>query len=100
MYVTYVFGGVAVGSAILFPLLNAIKSPGTFLKSLMGVGVLVALFGVSYMLSSPAVTNSWVARGITEGVSKMVGAGLIMFYMVMVIAVLGLIYSEVSKAFK
>ena len=66
----------------------------------MGVGVLVVLFGVAYVLSSSAVTNSWVARGITEGVSKMVGAGLIMFYMVMTIAVLGLIYSEVSKAFK
>jgi hypothetical protein len=38
--------------------------------------------------------------GITEGTSKLVGAGLITFYIVIIGAVIGLVYSEISKAFK
>jgi len=36
----------------------------------------------------------------TEFSSKMIGAGLTMFYIVLVIAILGMIYSEIAKAFK
>jgi hypothetical protein len=38
--------------------------------------------------------------GIGEGGSKLIGAGLITFYVVMVIAFLGLIASEINKALK
>ena len=55
---------------------------------------------ICYSVSSSVVKASWAAKGITEGVSKMVGAGLIMFYVVLIVAALGLIYSEISKAFK
>lgn len=38
--------------------------------------------------------------GITEGSSKLIGAGLIMFYITLVLAIIGVIYSEINKALK
>lgn len=100
LYVGYGLIFLAVGSAIIFPLIQGLKNPKGLVKSLIGVGALVVLFVIGYSLSSSAVTNSWAAKGITESVSKLVGAGLIMFYIVLAAAAIGLIYSEVSKAFK
>jgi hypothetical protein len=100
LYVGYGLILVAVGSAIVFPLIQGVQNPKSLVKSLIGVGALVVLFILGYALSSSAVTTTWAAKGITEGVSKLVGAGLIMFYIVLIVAALGLIYSEVSKAFK
>ncbi len=100
LYIGYTLIAIAVGSAIVFPLIQGIQNPKSLVKSLMGVGALVVLFIIGYALSSSAVTTTWAAKGITENVSKLVGAGLIMFYIVLVIAALALIYSEISKAFK
>lgn len=100
LYVGYGLIFLAVGSAIIFPLIQGLQNPKGLVKSLIGVGALIVLFIVGYALSSSAVTTSWEAKGITEGTSKLVGAGLIMFYIVLIVAALGLIYSEISKAFK
>ena len=100
LYVGYGLIAIAVGSAIIFPLIQGLKNPKGLVKSLIGVGALAVLFIIGYTLSSSAVAVSWAAKGITAGVSKLVGAGLIMFYIVLLVAALGLIYSEVSKAFK
>lgn len=102
LWLGYLLFIVAIGSAIVLPLLHAIKTPGTFLKSLYGVGALVLIFVVSYAISSLSsdVTQAQAALGVTEGSSTMIGAGLIMFYITLVVAVIGIVYSEISKAFK
>lgn len=100
LYIGYGLIFVAVGSAIVFPLIQGLKDPKSLVRSLIAVGALVVVFIIAYALSSSDVTNAWAAKGVTENVSKLVGAGLIMFYIVLIVAVLGLIYSEISKAFK
>jgi hypothetical protein len=100
LFISYILLIVAVGAAIVFPLLYAIKTPGVFIKSLMGLGALVVLFGISYALSGSKVVPSQAALGVTEGSSKLIGAGLIMLYLSLIASVVGLIFSEISKAFK
>jgi hypothetical protein len=100
LYVGYALITIAVLSAIVFPLIQGLQNPKSLVKSLIGVGALVVLFIIGYALSSSTVAANWAAKGITEGTSKLVGAGLIMFYIVLITAALGLIYSEISKAFK
>jgi len=100
LWLGYLLFIVAAGSAIVLPLLNAIKTPGTFVKSLYGVGALVGLFIISYLISGSDITQNQAALGVTEGSSKMIGAGLIMFYITLVVAILAIMYSEISKAFK
>lgn len=100
LYIAYVLFIIAAASAIILPMVNAVKTPGALVKSLVGVGVLVVLFGISYALSGSNVSSDHAAMGITENQSKMIGAGLTMLYLSLGLAVVALIYSEISKALK
>jgi hypothetical protein len=100
LYIGYGLIIFAVGAAIVFPLIQGLKDPKSLVKPLIGIGAIVVFFVIGYVLSSGTVTASWAAKGITEGSSKLIGAGLIMFYIVLGLAVVSVIYSEISKALK
>jgi hypothetical protein len=100
IYISYALLFVAVLAMIVLPLMNAIKAPGDMAKSAMGLGALVVLFIIAFLISGSELTSAQQAAGITESGSKMIGAGLTMFYFVFVIAVISMIYSEISKALK
>jgi hypothetical protein len=100
LYLFYALLFIAVAAAIVFPLLYAIKQPAALGKSAIGVGVLVVLFVIAYAMSGSEVNIKAAAAGISESVSKLIGAGLIMFYITLALAVLALIYSEISKALR
>lgn len=100
LYGVYILLAVAVSSSILLPLISALKSPANLKKSLLWIASIGVLFIISYALSGSEVTSVQAAKGITAATSKLVGAGLTMFYLVSAIAVIGLIYSEINKALK
>jgi hypothetical protein len=100
LYASYALLALAVGAAIVLPLLNILQSPGQIKKGLFALVGMVVLFVISYALSGSEISADQAAKGISEGTVKFVGAGLTMFYLVAGIAVVGLIYSEISKAFK
>lgn len=100
LFLMYILLIGAAGLAIVLSVINMVKTPGAFMKSLYGIIGVIVLFGISYAISGSDVTVAQKAKGITEGISKMVGAGLIMFYCVCTIAVAGLVYSEINKALK
>lgn len=100
LYIGYVLMIGAVASAVILSILSAIKTPGALLKSLYGIGALIVLFLVCWAISSSDVTPQWEAQGISHGVSKFVGGGLLTFYVVIIAAVIGLVFSEVNKALK
>ncbi len=100
LYIAYAVFIVAGAAAIVFPLVNSLKNPGSIGKSLVGVGAMVVLFIIAYVLSGDEVTAKYTALGVDAGSSKLIGAGLTMFYFVIVLGFVGIIYSEVSKAFK
>jgi hypothetical protein len=100
LYTSYVLIGIAIVSAVVLPLLNAVKSPGELKKGLFALLGMIILFVISYAMAGSEVSTEHAAKGITSSTSKLVGAGLIMLYLVSAIAVVGLIYSEISKALK
>jgi len=100
LYIGYILFFIAVASAILMPLAKSLQSPGELKKPLIAILAMVALFAISYALTGSDLTPEQAAKGITETTSKLVGAGLTFFYLISGIAVLGLIYSEINKAFK
>lgn len=99
-YIFYVLLFIAVASMIIFPIVHMLREPSTLLRSAIGIGVVVILFVISYALADSEVTLKAAAVGVTETSSKLIGAGLIMFYITLVVSGLALIYSEVSKALK
>ena len=100
LYLSAILLVVAAASAVVLPLLHAIKHPAGLVKSLFGVGGLVVLFIIAYSLSGSEISAKAIALGVDESGSKMIGAGLILFYFVLVISIVGVIYSEVNKALK
>lgn len=100
LYIGYTLFLVALAAAVFLPLITALKSPKDLLKSLMGLGALVVIFLISFGLSGSEVTAKYVAQGVGEGSSKLIGAGLTMFYIVFFVAVLGIVFSEINKALK
>jgi len=100
LYVGYGLLIMALGAATILPLINALKSPKELMKSGMAIGALLVVFLISFGLSGSEVTAKYTAQGIGESSSKLIGAGLTMFYIVFLIAAIGIVYSEISKALK
>jgi hypothetical protein len=99
-YVFYILLIIAVVSAIVFPIINAFKTPGSMGKSAIGLGALVVLFIISYALAGNHISVKALALGETESSVKFIGAGLIMFYLALLLSLVALVYAEISKALK
>lgn len=100
LYAMYALLVVAVIAAIVLPLLNALQSPANLFKSLYGFIALVVLFVIAYAIADSTVKPEWAVLGVGQTGVKIIGAGLIVFYITMAAAIIGLIYSEISKALK
>jgi hypothetical protein len=99
LYVFYGLLAIAVITAIAFPIVNAIKTPAALLKSLIGVGALLLLFGVAYAMSDSDLSQRSAAM-VGANTGKLISAGLILFYITLLLAILAVVYSEITKAFK
>lgn len=100
LYISYGALIVAIGAAVIMPLLHSIKHPKTLLGSLLGVGALLVLFVICYATSDSEVSAKARALGTDESSSRLIGAGLYTFYAVFIVSLLGMVYSEVNKALK
>lgn len=100
LYFSYALMLVAVLSAVGLSIMNAMKNPGSFGKSMIGIAGLVVLFFLCYAISDSTVKPTWVVLGITSNTVKLISAGLLTLYLTGLVAVVGLIYSEVNKALK
>ena len=95
----FILFGIAAVVAIVFPILGMVKDFQKAKRSLVGVGILVVIFVIGYALSSDEAYK--VGEQVVEGsVSKRAEAGIIAFYVMIVLAIVAIIYTEISKAFK
>ena len=100
LMVTYVLIGIAVVSVVVLPLIKAIDNPKTLIGTAIGLGVLLVIFGIGYALSGDEVLPKYVSQGVGAGISKFVGGLLTTMYLLFGAAIVGIVYTEVSKAFK
>lgn len=94
---TYLLLAIAVISAIGFPVFELLKNPKGAKGALLGLGLLVVVFGLSYAFSSDVNPSK---MELSPGSVKLVDTGLFAFYILAAIAVGATVYSEVSKIFK
>jgi len=107
LYAGYILVAVAFVTAIVMNLINALNDPKTLLKSAIGIGVLGVVFLIGYSMA-PDVLDS-AARLAFENAKidleadstlqtfKLVGGALTTTFVLVVIAVVGLVYSSISK---
>ena len=100
IYACYILLFLAVITAVVFPLVQIVQNPKALVKSGVGVAGLAVLFIISYALSGSEVTVKYTTMGVEENGSKLIGAGLIMFYIILIVTVISMVYSEINKALK
>ena len=90
---------VATLSAVVFPIIGMAKDIKKAINSLIGIGALLVIFVIGYIMSNEEVYS--IGDRVVEGtMSKISEAGLFTFYVMIVLAVGTIIYTEISKAFK
>ena len=93
---------IAIGAiiAISFAVLNLFSKSGNSKKTLFGICAFIAVVLLSFILASDTVLPSYEKYEISSSSSKRVGVGLYTFYILTAIAIIGVVYSEFTKAFK
>ncbi|MCR5424604.1 MAG: hypothetical protein K6E93_07610 [Bacteroidales bacterium] len=95
-----IFVVLALASILYFLVLRVINGGGKGL--LIGLGLLVAVVLIAFLLSSKTdLSDTFLARNdASQGTSKLVGAGCITVYVLVFAAACSIIYVEIAKAIK
>lgn len=91
IYASYLLIILCALAAIGMPLVQSFGDPKSLVKAGVGVAGLVVVFAVSYGIADP------VAEGASAATSKFVGAGIITTYVAFFAAIIGIVYTEISK---
>jgi len=100
LYLGYTLVIIATIAAIVLPLINALGNPQSLIKSAIGVLIIVALYFIAYASSGSEVTQEYSKFNVGPELSKIVGGTLIMAYLLLGFAVVGILYTEFNKIFK
>lgn len=100
LYLGYTLVIIAAVAAIILPLINALGNPSSLLKSGVGVIIIVALYFIAYAFSGSEVTQQYSKYEVGPELSKVVGGTLIMAYLLLGFAIVGIVFTEFNKIFK
>lgn len=100
IYWCYILFFLGAASAIVLPLINLGKNPSGGKGALIGLIALVVVFVLSYVLAGDEMLPKY--ENFIDGPedSKMVGMGLIAFYILAFGAIAAVVYSSISKLIK
>lgn len=94
LYASYILIFLCTISAIVIPIVQSFGNPESLAKSAMGLGAVLVVFFIGYMIASG---ESDVA---SEGTAKLAGGGIISMYIFLAIGIVGIVYTEISKMIK
>ena len=95
--------GLTVGITIILPVIQMIMNPKNAKKGLIGVVALAVVIAIAYGLSSGellGITNAELIEYDTPSTLRYAGMMLNSIYVLAILTIVSMIYSEVSKAFK
>ena len=96
--VAYVLVVIGVVTAVVFPLINALSEPKLLIKSGIGILAVLVVFGLGYALADSTLTAKFIQSGVETGnLSRMIGGSLTMVYLLMGVAIIGIVYTELVK---
>lgn len=102
---TYILAGISVALVLVFFVVNIFVNPANLKKALLGVGGVILIVGLSYMLSSdaPLDFSSKDLATVYNGDSstlKWTDAGLFTTYILLGITIVGAVISSFTTFFK
>ena len=96
----YVLVAVAALGAIILPLISALSNPKSLIKSGAGILALGAIFLISWAVAGNEVTPIYTKFDITSTSSQVIGGVLITTYVLLFVAVISIVFTEISKLVK
>jgi hypothetical protein len=100
----YILTGTAIGLTIIFPVFQMISNPKNAKKGLIGIGALAVVIIIAYAFASGealGITNVELATKYdVPSTLKYAGMMLNSIYILALIAIGSMVYSEVAKVFK
>ncbi|MAZ36054.1 MAG: hypothetical protein CL842_01200 [Crocinitomicaceae bacterium] len=99
IYVAYIFSLLAAGGALVSAGLGASAKPESIKGAAMGIGAMLLILGISYVLADDTVLN-YYPEGTTESATKLSGAGLYALYILTFLAVASVLYSGLARYIK
>lgn len=99
--IAYLVLGLVLFFVVFFIFKNLFTSGKSLKNTLIGIGGFLAILLLAYLVSG-GDTKEYLYNGIvaTEGESKMVGAGLVAFYILMAVSVVTMLFSGIKKLIK
>lgn len=91
---------VAALASIIMPIINSLSHPKTLIKSGIGILAIAVLFFICYAIAGDEVSKRFIEGGLTPAVSKFSGGLLMTMYALFVVAIIGIVFSEINKALK
>lgn len=92
---------ITVALLIIFPIIQFIRDPKAALRFLLVLVVFAALFFVSWLIAQGNTPGDiYEQENITAGLSRLIGSGIIMVYILAGIAVLSIFITAIVNAFK
>ena len=100
-YIAYITLFIVLFFVIVFVLKNLFSNTATLKNTLINVGAFLLLFLIAYFVFADGVeTPMRDGKMLSEGGSKMVGAGLYLFYILIILAAGLMLLSGVKKMVK
>ena len=100
LYISYALFAVGVLLAVVMPLIKSLDEPKKLVKAGIGVAGLLVVFLISWAIAGNEVSTMYTTKGVGVGLSKLVGGVLTMMYLLMGIAIVAIVYTEITKAVK
>jgi len=101
MTITYALLALAVFAVLAFAVVGMIMKPKAGVKSLIGIGVVAVILLVSIFGLGGGTDPWWEQKyDLTANTMQWINGGLMMAYIMGVLAILALVYLEVNKLFK
>ncbi len=100
MSIAYIVAAIAVALVLVFTLKNIFTNPKVLMSTLKSVGAFAILAVIAYVMSTGVETPMRDGEVLSASGSKMVGAGLRLFYFLAAIAVGAMLFTGVKKMIK
>lgn len=100
LYVAYVTLAIVLVAVIIFTLINLFSNPATLKNTLISVGSFLLLAVICYFLAEGAETALKDGGSLSARGSKLVGAGLYLFYALILIAAGLMLFTGIKKMIK
>jgi Na+/melibiose symporter-like transporter len=101
LYVAYIAFIAAIALLVIFPVYHMLT--GNFGKakgSLIGIGILVVVLLIAYLLSPADQGAYYTKMGVGPGLSKVIGTGLLTTYIMFGGLIIVILYTSVTRWFK